>query len=307
MNDPNLIARLGDQYDRKIKLAKRVATIAIALNVVLSVTKLVVGHLAHSTAVFADGIENAGDLFGSGIVLFGLHVAAQPPDWDHPYGHGRSEIIAGLAVGFLLGGSGLFICYQSLHSINETSHRPEFFAVWPMLASIFAKAGASIGKLAYGRKLQSEALIADAHHDRVEIVSGIVALTAVGLSIYDPEHFASADHWGGFAVGLFVLYTAWFVVREASSQLMDVMPEQCTIDQIRGVALRVSGVLGIEKIFARKTGLNYHVELHLQVNPDMAVRDAHAISSETRFLIRKELDWVADVVVHIEPAPEAAE
>jgi cation diffusion facilitator family transporter len=173
-----------------------------------------------------------------------------------------------------------------------------------MFASIFVKAGASISKLVDGRKLRSEALIADAHHDGVEIVSGIVALTAVGLSIYDPAHFGSADHWGGFVVGLFVLFAAWFVVREASSELMDVMPEQRRIEQIRRVALRVSGVLGVEKIFARKTGLNYHVELHLEVNPGMAVRDAHAISSEIPFLVWKELDWVADVVVHIEPGDE---
>ena len=85
---------------------------------------------------------------------------------------------------------------------------------------------------------------------------------------------------------------------------MDVMPEQRRMDQIRRVALSVSGALGVEKIFARKTGLNYHVELHLKVNRNMAVRDAHAISSETRFPIREELDWVADVVVRIEPAPE---
>jgi divalent metal cation (Fe/Co/Zn/Cd) transporter len=87
---------------------------------------------------------------------------------------------------------------------------------------------------------------------------------------------------------------------------MDVMPEKRRIDQIRRVAFGVSGVLGVEKVFARKTGLTYHVELHIEVNPNMSVRDAHAISSETRFLIRKELAWVADVVVHIEPTPEAA-
>src|ERR1017187_124985 len=112
LSHSSLIARLDDQYDRKIKLAQNVAAIAIAVNVALSVSKLIVGRLAHSTAVFADGIENTGDLLGSGIVLFGLHLAAKAPDSDYPYGHGRSETIAGLAVGFLLGASGLFICYQ---------------------------------------------------------------------------------------------------------------------------------------------------------------------------------------------------
>lgn len=304
MHDPNLIARLDDQYGRKVRLAQRVAVIAIAVNVVLSVAKLVVGRLAHSTAVFADGIENAGDLLGSGIVLFGLHVAARPPDQEHPYGHGRSETIAGLAVGFLLAVSGVFICYRSLHSIHRTPPVPAFFAVWPLLASIVAKAVVSMGKLTFGRKLQSAALIADSHHDRVEIVSGIVALTAVGLSIYDPAHFAAADLWGGFAVGLIVLATAAYVVRQTSGELMDVMPEQRRIEQVRRVVLSLAGadVLGVEKILARKTGLTYHLELHLQLNPRMTVQDAHAIASEVRFLIRKELDWVADVVVHIEPA-----
>jgi hypothetical protein len=119
--------------------------------------------------------------------------------------------------------------------------------------------------------------------------------------LYDPDHFGPADHWGGFAVGFIILYTAWYIVRDTGSELMDVMPEQERIEQIRRVAMEVGGVLGVEKVRARNIGLTWHVELHLELSPVMTVKDAHEIASQARFAVREHLDWVADVIVHIEP------
>jgi cation diffusion facilitator family transporter len=112
----------------------------------LSASKLIVGCIRHSTAVVADGLENAGDLFGSGLVLYALHVASKPPDSDHPYGHGRSETIAGLAVGFLLAASGIAICYESLRRLQVRTELPHLYAIWPMIASIVVKTGLSLGE-----------------------------------------------------------------------------------------------------------------------------------------------------------------
>ena len=273
----------------------------MAISGLLSATKLIVGGIAHSTAVLADGLENAGDLFGSGLVLYALHVASRPPDREHPYGHGRSETIAGLAVGFLLGAAGIVICYESIRRLQTKTELPHAYAVWPLVASIAVKTGLSLGKFRFGRRLGSAALLADAWHDGIEIVSGSVALIALALTIYDPEHFAAADHWGGFAVGLIVFLTALHVVRDTSDELMDAMPNEERIERIRYVALSAEGVLGVEKIFARKTGLQYHVELHLEVDPEMTVEHSHDLATRTRFLIRQQLDWIADVVVHVEP------
>jgi cation diffusion facilitator family transporter len=294
---PQLTPELG----RKLALAKRVTAMGMAVSGLLSATKLLVGWIAHSTAVFADGLENVGDLFGSGLVLYALNVASRPPDREHPYGHGRSETIAGLAVGFLLGASGIVICYQSVRRLHFKTELPHLYAIWPLIASIAIKTGLSLGKFKYGRRLSSAALLADAWHDSVEIVSGFVALAALALTLYDPEHFAAADHWGGFAVGMIVLFTALHVVRDTSDELMDAMPNEQRIQHIRHVALSVPGVLGVEKIYARKAGLQYYVELHLEVDPQMTVQDSHDLATRTRFLIREQLDWIADVVVHIEP------
>ena len=293
--------KLHEQHLRKLNLAKRVTAIGILVTALLASSKLITGWLAHSTAVFADGLENVGDLFGSGLVLYALFVASRPPDKEHPYGHGRSETIAGLAVGFLLAVSGIVICYESIRRLRIAAEAPQLFAIWPMVASIVVKSALSLGKSIYARRLGSAAVRADAWHDGVEIVSGLVALIALALALYDTARFAAADHWGGFLVGLIVLLTAFHVVRDTSHELMDAMPGDERIEHIRRIALSVPGVSGVEKTYARKTGLQYQVELHLEVDPKMTVQDSHDLATATRFLIREKLDWVADVVIHIEP------
>ena len=298
---PHLIPHLQAQHLRKLATAKQVTVIGMAASGALALTKLIVGWFAHSTAVLADGIENMGDLFGSGLVLYALFVASKPPDKEHPYGHGRSETIAGLAVGFLLGASGLGICYESFRRLRIATEIPHLYGILPLIASIVIKGGLSFGKFTFGRRLGSAAILADAWHDGIEIMSGLVALSALGLTLYDPAHFAAADHWGGFGVGLIVLFTAFRVVRDTSDELMDAMPDDERIEHIRRVALNSPGVLGIEKIYARKVGLQYHVELHLEVDPQMTVERAHGIAHQVKDRVREQLPSVYDVLVHIEP------
>ena len=105
-------------------------------------------------------------------------------------------------------------------------------------------------------------------------------------------------------MGVIVLFTGISVAKETSARLSDAMPNSDVIAQIRRAALEVPGVAGVEKLFARNTGLQYHVDLHLELDPAMSVRQAHDIANRVRFTIRRKLPWVADVLVHVEPAPE---
>jgi cation diffusion facilitator family transporter len=145
----NVVAQQSEQYLEKLALAKRVTLIGMAVSGSLSAAKLLVGWIGHSTAVFADGLENGGDLFGSGLILYALYVASVPPDKKHPCGHGRSETIAGLTVGFLLAASGLAICYESFRRLHSATQAPLLFAIWPMVASIIVKGALAIGKFTY--------------------------------------------------------------------------------------------------------------------------------------------------------------
>ena len=272
---------------------------SIAISVALSSVKIVVGLAAHSVALVSDGFESAADILMSGLVLFGLWVAAKPADDDHPYGHGRFEILTGLAIGAVLATAGAGISWRAIAERYD-QHTPEAYALWPLIGAVILKAVLWTTKMRIGKKSGSIALSADAWNDAVDMCSGIVALIAVGLAVFIPN-MTAADHWGGFAVGLFVIFFGLRVVRETALQLMDTMPEGARMEEIRKVALRVPGALGIEKCFARKTGLRYHVDLHLEVDPDLTVRASHDIATAVRTALRKEVDWVEDVLVHVEP------
>jgi cation diffusion facilitator family transporter len=284
-------------------IGQRVAIAGMVVSGSLAIVKIFAGVSGHSTAVVADGLESAGDVFASGFVLLGLTLAARPADKNHPYGHGRVETLTGLLIGLALTAAGALISYDSLRRLGQPRLPLAAYVVWPLVASVLAKTALASVKFHYGRKLRSTALTADAWNDTKDTGSAAAALIAVGLTLSDPVRFFNADRYGGFIVGLMVVSVGVRVVRETALQLMDTMPDDRLMKQIRAVASTVPGVRGVEKCFARKTGLRYHVDLHLEVDPEMTVRQSHEIANKVRYRIREQLDWVADVLVHVEPAP----
>jgi len=288
---------------RPERLARRVALSSIAISAVLAAIKISVGLAANSVSLVSDGFESASDFFTSGMVLVGLWIASKPADKEHPYGHGRFEILVGLAIGVVLVATGTVISLRAWED-RHIHHVPAFYAIWPLAGSIAIKLALGAAKFRMGRRSGSSGLKADAWNDAVDVLSGSVALVAVLLSIHWPIEFASADHYGGFAIGLIVIFIGFRVVRETALHLVDTMPDEAQMSQIRAVALKVPGAQGIEKCFARKTGLRYHVDLHLEIDPDSTVRASHEIATRVKNQIKAELGWVEDVLVHVEPYRE---
>lgn len=261
------------------------------------------GWYGGSTSVIAAGVEFAGDVLASAVVLLGMRLGARPADENHPYGHGRVEILAGLLVGMILSVGGLGICFRSAQKIAEVHPPPQAFTMYPLAAAIVVKSILSSVKFQYGRKIRSASLVADAWNDAVDILSAMAAMGALVLTMYDPARFLAADHYGGFTVGLVVIFSGLRVIRDSSMELMDTMPEQDIIDEMRRIAMTVPNVRGVEKCFARKTGLQYHADLHLEVDPHISVREGHDIATEVRIQIKETMGSIADVLVHVEPDP----
>ena len=126
-------------------------------------------------------------------------------------------------------------------------------------------------------------------------------LISLGLTLYDPVKMLEADHIGGALVGVIVGVLGLSVIRDTVYQLTDAMPEGNRLDDLRRVVLSVDGAMAVEKCFARKTGLKYHVDLHLEVDPELTVRASHTIAGQVKRALRRELPWVADVLIHVEP------
>lgn len=285
------------------RAALRIAQWSIGAGVLLAATKLSAGYWGHSLAVLADGVESAGDVVSSSILWIGLQLAAQPADEDHPYGHGRYETLAGQAIGVFLMASGVMLAWQSWLRMAELHRTPHAVALWALLGSILTKFLLARWKRKSAATLNSAALSADAMNDWLDVLSGLIALAAVALNVLDPQRFGHADSIGALLVALLVILLGGQVLYEASLQLIDTMPPPEQLAQIRASALAAPGVLGVDKCRARRTGLTYHVDLHIEVDPHLSVEAGHRIGGIVRSQIRQQLPWVADVLVHIEPAP----
>jgi len=289
--------------EQSYRTARRITLAGIGVSALLAFGNIAIGLSERSTSVAAAGFEFAGDVLASTLVFVGMGVAARPADDNHPYGHGRVETLTAFVVGTILILAGVAICYQSMQAVGVTHAPPGQAAAFPLVAAIALRGAMSVVKFRIGRKLRSSALVADAWNDAVDIFSASAALTAVLLATYDPQRFLAADHYGGVIVGVVVVLTGIRVAREASLELVDSMPDVELTDQLARAARSVPGVLGVEKVLARKTGLQYHVDLHIEVEPTLTIADSHAIGGHVRSSLRRQLPWVADVMVHVEPAP----
>ena len=281
---------------------RRVALVGIAASALLATLNIVVGVLTQSTSVVATGLEFAGDVLASTVVLVGMVVAIRPADDNHPYGHGRIEGLAAFAVGMtlVLGGAG--ICWNSLQGVGARHAPPSVAAIMVLAVAIIVRGVMSAVKFRVGRRIRSASLVADAWNDTVDILAAATALTSVSLAMYDSARFLAADHYGGFAVGIIVIATGVRVLRDASLELMDTMPGMDMIDRVRAEAANVPGVVGIDRTRARKTGFKYHVDLHIEVEPELTVAAAHVVAGQVRSRVCAHVPWVADVLVHVEPS-----
>src|SRR5579863_8450812 len=181
---------------------QRAAALGMLVSGALALVKIGVGPAGHSTAVVADGLESASDVLASGFVLLGLTLAAKPADREHPYGHGRIEILTGLLIGLGLSAGGALICYGSVARLGRPSPPVAGYVIWPLFISLAAKTTLALFKFRYARRLKSDSLAADAWNDLMDTLSAVAALIAVALALADPARFADADSYGGFVVGL---------------------------------------------------------------------------------------------------------
>jgi cation diffusion facilitator family transporter len=285
------------------KQAKRTALLSVVTNALLAGVKGTAGVIGHSDALIADAIESCADIFSSFLVLFGIHYASKPPDEDHPYGHGKAEPLVTFAVvGFLLV-SATIIAVESVRHLSEKQEQPAFFTLYVLAAIILIKELSYQYVYRKGQQTNSTSLKADAWHHRSDAISSLIAFLGILATFLFGKGFEKADDWAALIASFFIVYNAYRIFRPALGEIMDEHTHHELIDQIHVAAANVPGVMGIEKCWARKNGMSYVVDLHLEIDGNLSVTEGHGISHALKDHLMEVFPYLTDVLIHIEPAP----
>jgi len=289
----------------RLQRGLRATFAGMAVNVVLSATKLAAGIAGHSHALVADAVESFADIFSSLIVWRGLVVAAAPADEDHPYGHGKAEPIASAIVAAMLLGAALWIALKACGEIMEPHPSPAPFTLI-VLVVVVVKEGLFRFVSREGKAVDSSVVKTDAWHHRSDAITSVAAGVGISVALLGGKGFEAADDVAAIAAAGVIAWNGWHLLRPALNELMDTAPGHEVIDQIRQIATTTPGVDRVEKCFVRKVGYQYFVDMHVEVDPQMTVLRSHEIAHAVKDKIRGVIPAVTDVLVHIEPLSIAA-
>ncbi|PBQ33079.1 cation-efflux pump [Sphingobacteriaceae bacterium] len=270
-------------------------------NLGLAIIKGITGYFGNSYAMIADAIESVSDIFSSLLVLFGLKYASRPADKNHPYGHGRAEpLVTFLVVGFLVA-SAVIIAWQSVENIQTPHDLPRPFTLIVLGVIIGIKETFYRIVKRRGEQTHSSAIKADAWHHRSDAITSLAAFIGISIALILGKGYESADDWAALFASGIILYNSYLIFRPALGEIMDEQLNDDLIIRIRNLSIQVAGVIDTEKCLARKTGMKYHVDLHIIVDAGITVREGHVIAHNLKDYLQQEIIQLADVLIHVEP------
>ena len=292
-------------HDR-LSQGRRVSALSLGVNGGLAVVKLVTGIIGHSYALIADAVESLGDVFSSAIVMSGLVIASRPADENHPYGHGKAEPLAALAVAAMLVGAAVAIATQAVREIQTPHEAPAGYTLVVLLIVIVIKEWMYRYESRTGERIGSMVITVDAWHHRSDALTSAAVAVGITISLVGGKGYEAADDWAALAACLIICANGFRFVRSAVFELMDTKPKTALVDSIEALALSIDGARLVEKVLVRKMGPKLYVDLHLEVDPDLTVQRAHTIAHGVKDAIMSTRPEVADVLIHVEPHVERA-
>jgi cation diffusion facilitator family transporter len=287
--------------------AKRAAVWGLGVNFLLVLSKLAGGIATGSAALIADAVNSIGDVASSMAVRGALSMAQVEEDEDHPYGHTKAESIAGLSVSLLVAFSAGLLALETIKRFGSELEVPG------IAAGLIAGVCAVIKEVIYrytmrvAKRLNSSSLTAVAWDHRSDAIgSGLVAVSLIAAP-YVGDWGRYIDPIAALCVCAALIYTGGKIFLSTATELMDQQADEETVLQVREIAEAVGGVQAVEKLRVRKSGLEYFIEIHVQVEGMMTVDAGHRIAHQVKDQLLVSLPRVRDVHVHIEPFARSTE
>ncbi|OQY33005.1 MAG: hypothetical protein B6241_09200 [Spirochaetaceae bacterium 4572_59] len=286
---------------------RNVTVVGMVLNIFLAVTKFFVGTLGHSQAVLADAFHSLSDLITDFAVLVGVKFWDPPADADHPYGHKKIESLVTFFIGTILVFVGFELLKNAISSIPDAAPgagETLWIALVGPVLSIIGKEIVFRYTIRVGKRVRSSAVIANAWHHRSDAISSLPVMIAVLIATIFPELYF-VDAVGAIIVSGFIFKVAFDILKPSFFELTDRMVDRDLLKLIEDTALSIDGVCSLHKTRSRRSGNVTLVDMHVQVDGNLNVREGHKICEKVKHTIIDRCDEVVEVLIHLEPAFEA--
>lgn len=290
------------QSSNEAKIAMRVSTVSVAVNLLLSLFKLLAGIIGHSGAMISDAVHSASDVFSTFIVMIGVTVSGKKSDKEHPYGHERMECVASIILAVILAATGIGIGVNGIEKIagggGEAVAIPGVLALAAAVVSIVVKEWMYWYTRAAAKKVNSGALMADAWHHRSDALSSIGAFVGIfgarlGFPVLDPA--------ASVVICVFIEKAAIDVFRDAMDKMVDKSCDEQLMENMRHLVYQERGVQAIDEIRTRMFGSKIYVDIEIAADETMPLKDAHQIAQNVHDVIERDFPQVKHCMVHVNP------
>lgn len=284
----------------------KVTLIGSVVNVVLMAFKFVAGFVGHSAAMTADAVHSLSDFITDIIVLVFVRISNKPQDKGHDYGHGKYETLATTLIGVALFAVALGIIVGGAQKIaawarGEQLEAPGMLAFWAALASIVLKEGIYQYTKIKARKLNSQAMEANAWHHRSDALSSVGTAIGIGGAILLGERWTVLDPIASVVVGALIVKVAFDLLKGGIGELMECSLPESVEDEIIRLASSVDGVSEPHDLRTRRIGNRYAIELHINMDGNITLTEAHDKATEVEDLLRSHYGEETHIAVHVEP------
>ncbi|WP_420888831.1 cation diffusion facilitator family transporter [Cohnella candidum] len=279
--------------------------VSLISNIVLTAMKLAAGLVFASPVLLADGVHNAGDIIATVAALTSSMVSKRPADEDHPYGHGKAEVVASALVAVILALAAFWIGLQSIRALFEPAEGESVLALGAAFISLIWKQALYVYTIRIGRAAKSKSVLATAYDHLADVYASLAAVVGIGLAVLG-DHFdwawaAYGDPLAGIIVSLLVMKLAFQMGRESVDILMEKNAAAEKIEAYQNIILAVGHIKRIDRIRAREHGHYITVDVRVGVPGDFTIQEGHDISREIRNRIMEADPDVIEVLVHLNP------
>ncbi|MEE9492816.1 MAG: cation diffusion facilitator family transporter [Gammaproteobacteria bacterium] len=286
--------------DRRYASIRKVTLVGSVVDLVLGLMKIFIGWLANSQALIADGIHSLSDLLTDFLVLYAAKHSHKEADENHPYGHGRIETLATVALGFALIVVAVGIAWDAIVRLDRAQTPLVFgsLALAVAVLSVLSKEAIYHYTIKVARQVRSDLLMANAWHSRSDAISSIVVLIGVAGAMLGHAYL---DKIAAIVVGVMIAKIGFELVRSSSQELIDTALEPKEVSAIESVIKDTPGVDAVHMLRSRKSAGDAFIDVHIQVAPRVSVSEGHQISEAVQLRLIDQIDVVSDVTVHIDP------